>query len=87
MPTLLKQPFHGCFIKPCIGVELVTPYLQMLMRLLLDIIRWLDEKTMVTAFLQLHDDVQEARGTAPATLGKSPVVPGKNPPGMKEGQI
>lgn len=50
------------------------------MRLLLDIFRWLDEEAVVTTFLQLHNDVQEAWGAAPATFGKGLVVPGKNPP-------
>lgn len=51
----------------------------MLMRLLFNILRWLDEETMVTAFLELHDDVEEAGGAAPAAFGQGPVVPGENP--------
>lgn len=40
-------------------------YLQVFLRVLIfSLIRLFDEKPMITAFLQLHDDVKEAWGTA-----------------------
>lgn len=39
-----------------------------------------DEVTVVTALLQFHHDVQEARGAAFGAFTQSLVVPGQDPP-------
>lgn len=46
----------------------------------LGVVRRLNEVTVVAALLQLHHDVQEARGTAFGAFTQSFVVPGQDPP-------
>ena len=53
----------------------------LLLRFAVSLLGLLDEETMVTALLQLHDYVEEARGAAPCALGEGFVVPRQNPPG------
>lgn len=43
-------------------------------------LRLFDEETMVSALLQLHDDVEEARGAASGAFLQGSEVPGQNPP-------